>query len=657
MPQNPVIPRFSDQPDDSGRSMVRGCNGYMVALAAMSVIVLGMIILALFLPPFSLWNAIDNRLSGDEKATTDSGVQIVDGLAFVALNSEVPQVSNDGLTVAVPQGQFAGPFGVYTSVLAPAGYLAGNTPETGWFCDTLLPPGHALASPVYSLAQIGTTPVHLTVQIAALPDAASDPAALELDVWNADDQVWDFVAAGADESGTISADLTYLPRCLAIFRQAPSSRRAGVTLGLRDHFTPDMMAADVQLYPGSLRPTLTGALQVVLAPGFQTGQGYDVLPLLQNFDDPAVIDAATVQRILENTTLRTEHARQIAAFVLSDPGYTGVVIDYREIPPDLREPYSAFLRDLAELLHGQGRTLTVVLPFPADTANTGAYDWLAIGRAADEVVVTGPLDPLAYVPDGPVDQMLDWAATQVSRGNLALGLDALSVEDQGDGVFAPVGFSAALSYLGDVALDVSGPVESGQAVTARLNGARAEFGKDETAQTAYVRYLDADGNPLRTMWMTGQDALYFRMQRATAHQLGGVMVRNLMSPDVVPGLDTALLAYRLDQPLVAAPDSGFEWVVLDGDSVVAQAPMTGEPFAFQVGDIEGMLAVEAQAAGRTISRTAVQIAAAEPTPTPTLELTATLPPTATLNPRSNRHSNPRSRRRWPPSQRRRSPRR
>ena len=118
MPQNPVIPRFSDQPDDSGRSMVRGCNGYMVALVAMSVIVLALMILALFLPPFSLWNSIDNRLSGDEKATTDSGVQIVDGLAFVALNSEVSQVSNDGLTVAVPQGQFAGPFGVYTSVLA-----------------------------------------------------------------------------------------------------------------------------------------------------------------------------------------------------------------------------------------------------------------------------------------------------------------------------------------------------------------------------------------------------------------------------------------------------------------------------------------------------------------------------------------------------------
>jgi hypothetical protein len=630
MPQSPVVPRFSEQPDDFGASGGRGCNGYTIVLLAMSVIVLALMILALFLPPFSLWNSIEDRLNHNEKSTTPSGVQIVDGLAFMTMNAEVSRVNNGGLTITVPPGQFAGAFGVYTSALAPADYLAGNTPESGWFCGTVLPPGHALASPVYSLAQIGTTPVHLTVQVSALPDAASDPAALELDVWNADGQVWNFIAAGADESGTIRADLTYLPRCLAMFRQATSTRLAGVTLGLRDRFMPDMMAADVQLYPGSLRPTLTGALQVILAPGFQTGQGYDVLPLLQNFDDPAVVDVVTVQSILENSALRTEHARQIAAFVLSDPGYTGIVIDYREVPPNLRDAYSAFLRDLADLLHGQGRTLTVVLPFPADTINTGAYDWLAIGRVADEVVVLGPLDPLAYVPDGPVDQALDWAATQVSRGNLALGLEALSVEDQGDGVFAPIGITDALSYLGDVALDPSGPVGPGQTVTVRLNGVPAVFGMDETSQTAYVRYLDADGNPLRTMWITGPDALYFRVERAIAHQLGGLMVRNLMLPGVVSGLDTALLAYRLDQPLMAAPDSGFEWAVLAGDSVVAQAPATGEPFTFQVGDIEGTLAVEARVAGRTVSRATIQIAA--PEPMPTVAPTATPLPTATPEP-------------------------
>ena len=271
MPQMSVVPRFSDQLEDFGAVGAQGCNGYTVVLLAMSVIVLALIVLALFLPPFSLWNAIDNRLSHNQKSTTTAGVQIVDGLTFVAMNAEESQVSADGLTITVPPGQFSGAFSVYMNAVAPADYLAGNTPGTGWFCDTVLPPGHALASPVYSLAQIGKTPTHLAVQVSALPDVASDPAALELDGWNADAQVWDFIAAGADETGTISADLTYLPRCVAIFREATSTRHAGVTLGLMDRFSPDIMAAGVQLYPGSLRPTLTGALQVVLAPGFQTG--------------------------------------------------------------------------------------------------------------------------------------------------------------------------------------------------------------------------------------------------------------------------------------------------------------------------------------------------------------------------------------------------
>ncbi len=124
-----------------------------------------------------------------------------------------------------------------------------------------------------------------------------------------------------------------------------------------------------------------------------------------------MIDVVTVQRILENAALRTEHARQIAAFVLSDPGYIGIVVDYRAIPPDQRDPIAPFLRDLADLLHSQDRTLTVVLPTPAHDGerNTGAYDWLAIGRIADEVVIMAPLDPMAYVPDGPVDTLLAWA--------------------------------------------------------------------------------------------------------------------------------------------------------------------------------------------------------------------------------------------------------
>jgi hypothetical protein len=55
MPQGPVVPRFSELPQTptpSHRVEGRGCNGYTTAVLAMSVIVLTLVVLALFLPPF-----------------------------------------------------------------------------------------------------------------------------------------------------------------------------------------------------------------------------------------------------------------------------------------------------------------------------------------------------------------------------------------------------------------------------------------------------------------------------------------------------------------------------------------------------------------------------------------------------------------------------
>jgi hypothetical protein len=608
----------------------------MIMVLVMSVIVVALVLLALFLPPVSLWNVLDNRLNDDTASGGDSSSDDGDRLRFTALTAESARVERDGLVIAAEPGALTAPFGVHIKMASPADYLAEKTPTAGWYCETTLPSGHALVSPVYSLTQTGTPPDEFTIQISALPEATSDPAALELNLWNPVKNAWEFWAAGGDANGTLSVKLPYLPRCLALFRESESTRRVGVTLGLLDPFAANVMAANVRLYPGSLRPTQTGALQVVLAPGFQTGQGYDVLPLLQNFDDPAVIDGVTVQRILENAVLRTEHARQIAAFILSDPGYTGVVLDYREVSPGLRDAYTAFLGDLADLLHSQNRTLTVVLPMPireGDAWNTGAYDWPAVGRIADEVVITAPLDPQAYAPGGLLDVALTWAATQISRGKMILGLNALSVEDQGGAAFAPISLAGALNYLGHIQLDPAEAVEAGQTVRASLFGVQAEIGLDETSQTPYVRYLDSEGNTLRTMWITTPETLYFRLGRATGHRLGGVFVRDLMSPGAAPGVTTALVAYRLDQPLTLRTSAALEWIVYDGDDAVAEtSSQLFEPFIFTPDPNQKTLIIEVRAFGQAISRQALRVIAPEPTITPTLEPTVTPTPEPTTTP-------------------------
>ncbi|MBN1963457.1 MAG: hypothetical protein JW910_02350 [Anaerolineae bacterium] len=634
VPLPETFPRFSSSYDgDADKSARRPPRrpapkrkgGCLLPALGVGVIVLSLVALALFLPPISLWEVIDEAINGTPEPAPSDPLAAA-WLDFTPLSAGSPRVEADGLVIEAAPDTLAEAFGVYVAALSPAEYLAEQTPATGWNCDTDLPPRHALASPVYSLMQTGTPPDRLTLTITALEDAGA--GVLALYTWNATTSAWEFLPAvpGATP-GMLSADVAYLPRCVAMFRGSESARLAGVTLALNDTFAPGVLAANARVYPAGLRPTAAGTLQGVLAPGFQTGQGYAVMPLIQNFDDLAVIETATVQRILENPALRTEHARQVAAFVLrQDAGYAGVVIDYRDVPPALRDSYAAFLGELAMLLHSQDRTLAVVLPAPAtsdaDRAwDTGGYDWRAIGRAADEVVIAMPRDPLAYAPGGQAEQVIAWAAMQVSRDKLQIGLDALSVEDQGGGVFAPVTLDEALAYAGQVQLDPPDQVEPGQTVSASLvepSGIRAQFGRDEAIQTPYVIYADASGATLATMWITDAAALRARLDLAAAANLGGVVVWNAMSPGALPGLDGALVAYRLDQPGEIAPfEWALAWTASAGDTVLEQASgQPDQPFSVQAQDGQGTITVEAVLNGIALGSQTVAVAAPAPTPTP-----------------------------------------
>lgn len=599
---------------------------------------LPLFLVALLLPPFSLLDAaeITEDMLGGRSGAPAGAPLASDRLALTA---ELPQLELEGLAIAAAPDALSAPFDVQIAMLSPADYLAGRFPVRGWHCPADLPPYRALASAIYSLSQGGTPPASLTVSVATLPGLAASPNTLALHAWNASVSAWEYLAGGADESGVVRATLPYLPRCLALLRETGEGRRVGLVLGLQDALDDDALAGNPTILPGRLRPTLSGALNVVLAPGYTTNQGYAVVPYAQNFIDPAVLDTATVRAILENPALRAEHVRQIAAFVLADPGHAGVAVDYRGVAPDLRDAFVAFARELAAPLHRVGRTLTLIVPMPAplsaDAWDSGGYDLAALGGVADALVVLGPLDPAAYAPGAGVDRALDWAATQVSRNKLLLGLSALSVEEAADGSLAPLDFAGALAYLGDVTLEPSGTTAPGQTIAASLvhpAGVAAEWRFDEAAQTPAITYRDAGGVPLRTMWITDAGALAARLARAADHNLGGVIVTDLLADGAVPGLKAVMLTYRLDRPLAAEP-LALEWRVLSGETVVARgAGQPGQPFAFTAAEQPGPLTVEAWLGGTLIGTETLTVAIPEPTATATSTLTPTAAPTRTLPP-------------------------
>lgn len=624
VPPSAVRPRFAD--DAPVRPARRaGCSGPALSLSLV-VLVLG--VLGLLLPPIGLADSFTDRFRSDEAEPTrvpQGGEFLALGsLRFMVVDARVPAVPSDRLTITVDAASLSDLYAIHVASVLPAEYLAGSGLPAGWNCGSGMPSGQALAGRIYSLNQTGTPPARVELEITALPEGQDDPAALSLVAWNDTTGAWEFLAASADESGTIRVSLDYLPRCFTLMRQIEQERRVGVTLGLADTFSPAIVTAGVRLFAGSLRPSATGALNVVLAPGFQTGQGYAIIPLIQNYEDPALIDAATVQSILSSAGLRSEHARQIAAFVVGDAGYAGAAVDYRALPDDLRDEYTTFIRELADLLHGQDRTLTVMLPSPVYQGDwlTGAYDWRAIGRAADEVVLTAPLDPLAYVPAAgdelaPISLLLDWATSQVSASRLTLGLDALSVEDHG-GLLVPVTLAGAFEpYTVIEVTDSQGAaldgVTAGEVVAVRFAappGSEAEIGLQPGTPFRYVQYRDAGGDALRTIWLTDASALLARSQPAVDYRLGGIAVSHTMSPGVLPGLNSALLGYLLNQPATSEPAELMLIVRENGVELLRQETHLGESWTVQPTIAGGTLAVEVQMAGQTIAARTLPVEAA-----------------------------------------------
>ena len=135
--------------------------------------------------------------------------------------------------------------------------------------------------------------------------------------------------------------------------------------------SPDVARLATIIAPAGLQPTLDGKLAGNLAAGFDLNAGYLVTPAIRNYADPRATDPDTIAAILSNSDLRREHAAQIAAFAGS--GYDGVLIDYRDLPAEQRDNFSAFIADLGRQLDQAGLLLIVAVPMAQNQSGAVGY--------------------------------------------------------------------------------------------------------------------------------------------------------------------------------------------------------------------------------------------------------------------------------------------
>ncbi len=144
-----------------------------------------------------------------------------------------------------------------------------------------------------------------------------------------------------------------------------------------------------------------------------------------------------VSTILSDPGLRHDHVRSIARFV-EEHGYDGIDIDYESLRGADRRPFSAFLTELADTLHMNGRMLTssayAKQSEPGDAPHTIAQDYTVLGRTCDHVRLMtydyhystsepGPVAPREWVED-----VVRWASTRIPPERISLGVVLLGYD-------------------------------------------------------------------------------------------------------------------------------------------------------------------------------------------------------------------------------------
>jgi spore germination protein YaaH len=186
-------------------------------------------------------------------------------------------------------------------------------------------------------------------------------------------------------------------------------------------------------------------------------------------------------------------------------GFDGIDVDYEHLVAADRPFFTAFVTELAAGLHADRKLLSVTLhpksAEPGPQPKNQAQDYAAIGRVADEVRVmmydyhwdtsaAGAVAPIAWVR-----KVMTWAATQVPRHKLVLGVATYGYDW--------VGKSGTSLMWVDVVR------------RARARGVAERY--DTTAQAPWFSYVDGRG-ATHTVWY--ENARSIAAKRAVMRELG-----------------------------------------------------------------------------------------------------------------------------------------
>jgi hypothetical protein len=380
-----------------------------------------------------------------------------------------------------------------------------------------LPAGLVAASPFFDIAapedQRGANALTLP-----LKERATD--ANNMGLYSYIDSTWQriadvtIVASGNAARGEVDT----LPGNVAVLRRAEVTFKVAASIPAGTVLDPGAAQAITVLHPVVFIPSETG--EVVGQPPAVPPASYEVVPGIIAFE-PAAVD-----NIMRSTEVRNAHVEAIVEAVRQG-NYAGINVGYQSISPALREEFTSFATSLADALHEDSRTLTLTLPMPLRVdgeIDTGAYDWEALGAAADNIEMSAELDQELYFQS--TEAALEFVTERVDPGKILLSMTSLAVERGGDGI-RQIGYGEALITASTIAVRTEGEIVPGSQVPlVAQNLATADGASgmtwDDTARAVTFSYPGLGGK--RTMWIANKFSSAFRVELAHRYQLGGIVV-------------------------------------------------------------------------------------------------------------------------------------
>ena len=380
-----------------------------------------------------------------------------------------------------------------------------------------LPAGLVAASPFFDIAapedQRGANALTLP-----LKEKATD--ARNMGLYSYVDNKWQriadvtIVASGSAARGEVDT----LPGNVAILRRAEVTLQVAASIPAGATLDPAAASVITVLHPIVFIPSETG--DVIGQPPAVPPASYEVVPGIITFE-PAAVDT-----IMRSTEIRNAHIDAIVETV-RDGNYSGINVGYQSVSEALREEFTTFVNDLSTALHDDGRTLTLTLPMPLRVDgefDTGAYDWEALGSAADSIEMSAELDQELYFQN--TEPALEYVTERVPPGKIVLSMTSQAVERGGDGL-RTLAYGEALITASVVAVRTEGEILPGspvQLVAQNLATADGASGLqwNDTARAVTFSYPGLGGK--RTMWIANAFSSSFRVELAHRYGLGGIVV-------------------------------------------------------------------------------------------------------------------------------------